>query len=136
MSTYEINGCTITEEPKSPGYHFATRAASELSEIEKHELISYLMLTIAEADEEGDGETLFELMMETAALIPMKVAAVGVEDIAEQAEVMGDPLTEYEVAEVAASEGWQNLEKALNAVALEAVRAVIVSAYPPESAGA
>jgi hypothetical protein len=125
MSTKEFQGHAVIAEPRSSGYHFAARAASELDEIEKRQLINYLLADVSD-------ETQVEVMTLAADLAGLKIASFGVEDITEQSAAMGDPLVEYEVNEVATSEAWANFPKALNAVGLEALRAVIVSVYPPE----
>jgi hypothetical protein len=107
------NGITIASEPRSRDYDFAARAASELDEVEKHALISYLMLTIAESDEGADGETLFCVMEEARALLGMQIVSVGPEDLVEQAGLMGVDLSLKDLAEIVASEAWRRLPNRL-----------------------
>lgn len=113
MPTHEINGSMIVSESRSRDYDFAARAASELGEVEKHALISYLMLTIAESDEGVDGETLFCVMEEARGLLGMQVVSVGPEDLVEQAGLLGLELSEGDVRAITASEAWRQLPQRL-----------------------
>jgi hypothetical protein len=119
------NGITIASAPRSRDYDFAARAASELDEVEKHALISYLMLSIAESEEGADGETLFCVMDEARGLLGMQIVSVGPEDLVEQAGLMGVELSPKDLAEITASEAWRQLPNRLGPYGAADLQAMI-----------
>lgn len=125
MPTHEINGSTIVSESRSRDYEFSARAASELDEVEKHALISYLMLSIAESDEGQDGETLFCVMEEARGLLGMQIVSVGPEDLVEQAGVLGVELGDADLAAITASEAWSRFPNRVGPSAAADLQAMI-----------